>query len=96
MTRSIYAKRFLVGVAVAVAGVMVLLLTALLVGLVGGGIARVGGQAPSPMQPCGGAVVWGNGGYQCDGPLQPDGSFQRCTSVYVLGIGGTSCYTVYP
>lgn len=46
--------------------------------------------------PCGGAVVLGNGGSQCDGPPAPDGSFQRCVSVYVLGIGGWNCYTVYP
>lgn len=74
-----------------------MLLPLLLVGLVGGGIAQVAGRTPPPpLQPCGGAVVWGNGGYQCDGPPGPDGSFQRCTSVYVLGIGGMGCYIVYP
>lgn len=97
MMRSIYVKRLLLGVAAVVGGAMTLLLPLLLVGLVGGGIAQVAGQTPSrPLQPCGGATVGGNGGYQCDGPPGPDGSFQRCTAVYVLGIGGMSCYTVYP
>lgn len=45
---------------------------------------------------CGTAVVWGNGGGQCDGPYYPDGSFQRCVSVYVLGIGGSNCFIVPP
>lgn len=45
---------------------------------------------------CGSAVVWGNGGGQCDGPYYPDGSFQRCVTVYVLGIGGTNCFVVPP
>jgi hypothetical protein len=41
-------------------------------------------------------VVWGNGGGQCDGPFYEDGSFQRCVTVYVLGIGGTNCFLVPP
>jgi hypothetical protein len=45
---------------------------------------------------CGNAVVLGNGGGQCDGPYYADGSFQRCVTVYVLGIGGTNCYIVAP
>jgi hypothetical protein len=61
-------------------------------------LSMVEAQVPPnmPEDGCGGAVVFGNGGSQCDGPVQPDGSFQRCTSVYVLGIGGWSCYMVYP
>ncbi|GAA2550841.1 CDGP domain-containing protein [Mycolicibacterium diernhoferi] len=43
---------------------------------------------------CGNFEVWGNGGGQCDGPFYEDGSFQRCTTVYVLGIGGTQCFIV--
>ena len=87
----------LVGAATIVAGLVGTLLLLLLTGLLFGGIAQVAGKtAPPPLQPCGGAVVFGNGGSQCDGPPGPDGSFQRCTSVYVLGFGGWSCYTVYP
>lgn len=90
-------RHILLGLAAVVAGVLTLLLPLLLVGLLGGGIAQVAGKTPEPpLQPCGGAVVFGNGGSQCDGPVQPDGSFERCTSVYVLGIGGWSCYTVFP
>ena len=64
--------------------------------LVTGVVAVVEAEMRPPTAPCGGAVVFGNGGSQCDGPIAPDGSFQRCTSVYVLGFGGWSCYTVYP
>ncbi len=97
MMRSIYVKRSLLAIATVVAGLMIALVPLLAVGLVSNGIAQVLGKAPPPpLQPCGGAIVWGNGGYQCDGPLRPDGSFERCTSVYVLGIGGMSCYIVYP
>jgi len=87
-------KRIVRGTAI-VLGALATLLAAFL--LVSGGIALVEAQLPPPPgQPCGGAIVWGNGGSQCDGPPAPDGSFQRCTAVYVLGIGGWSCYTVYP
>jgi hypothetical protein len=51
---------------------------------------------PAQADGCGSAVVWGNGGGQCDGPYYPDGSFQRCVSVYVLGIGGSNCFIVPP
>ena len=64
-------------------------------GLFSAGVATA--TAPEAnAQPCGGAVVWGNGGSQCDGPFYADGSFQRCVSVYVLGIGGWNCYIVPP
>ncbi|AFM19031.1 hypothetical protein Mycch_4321 [Mycolicibacterium chubuense NBB4] len=87
-------RRIIIGIGAVVAGL-------LLAGLLFGGIAQVLGkvQHEPPIQatgPCGGAVILGNGGSQCDGPIQPDGSFTRCTSVYVLGFGGWSCYTVYP
>ena len=40
-------------------------------------------------------TVLGNGGGRCDHPSdQPDGSFMRCESVTVFGIGGTNCYRV--
>jgi hypothetical protein len=51
---------------------------------------------PAAADGCGNAVVLGNGGGQCDGPYYADGSFQRCVTVYVLGIGGTNCYLVPP
>ena len=51
---------------------------------------------PAAADGCGNAVVLGNGGGQCDGPFYADGSFQRCVTVYVLGIGGTNCYLVPP
>ncbi|WP_413232422.1 hypothetical protein [Mycolicibacterium sp. 120266] len=53
-------------------------------------------SAPPAAAECGSAVVWGNGGGQCDGPFYPDGSFQRCVTVYVLGIGGSNCFIVPP
>ena len=58
--------------------------------------AGVVAAAPANADGCPNVVVFGNGGGQCDGPFYPDGSFQRCTSVYVLGIGGTNCYIVPP
>lgn len=51
---------------------------------------------PAAADGCGNVVVWGNGGGQCDGPFYADGSFQRCVTVYVLGIGGTNCFVVPP
>jgi hypothetical protein len=88
-------KRILFGIAALFAAVITVLPPLL---LVTGGLSVVEAQVPPniPTDGCGGAVIFGNGGSQCDGPVQPDGSFQRCTSVYVLGIGGWSCYMVYP
>ena len=68
-------------------------LTAGLVTLAGVGAVAV---APTASADCSSAVVWGNGGGQCDGPFYPDGSFQRCVTVYVLGIGGSNCFIVPP
>jgi hypothetical protein len=55
-------------------------------------------SAPSSADPgCSRTVVLGNGNSRCDGPPNPDGSFTRCDTVYVLGrVGGMNCYTVYP
>ena len=52
--------------------------------------------APTARADCNNTMVWGNGGGQCDGPYYSDGSFQRCVTVWVLGIGGTNCYIVPP
>ncbi|XJF15970.1 hypothetical protein V4U86_25960 [Mycobacterium sp. AMU20-3851] len=54
------------------------------------------GTPAASADPCGNFQVWGNGGGQCDGPFYDDGSFQRCTTVFVLGIGGTQCFIVPP
>jgi hypothetical protein len=40
-----------------------------------------------------GWTPWG-GGEICDGPVGPDGNFERCQSVGVLGFGGTNCFIV--
>jgi hypothetical protein len=80
-------KRIMLGILALVAASITVLPPLL---LVTGALSMVEAQVPPyiPADGCGGAVVFGNGGSQCDGRVQPDGSFQRCTSVYVLGIGG--------
>jgi len=40
-----------------------------------------------------GWTPWG-GGEICDGPIAPDGNFQRCQTTGVLGFGGSNCYIV--
>lgn len=40
-------------------------------------------------------MMGGHGGGRCDNPPdQADGSFVRCDTTYVFGIGGTNCYRV--
>ncbi|MEN4475085.1 CDGP domain-containing protein [Mycolicibacterium cosmeticum] len=68
---------------------------AVLVALALSGAGAVASAPPASAE-CGSTVVWGNGGGQCDGPFYPDGSFQRCVTVYVLGIGGSNCFIVPP
>jgi len=59
--------------------------------LAAGGIAFA---APASAGCQAGWTPWG-GGETCDGPIGPDGNFQRCQSVGVLGFGGTiPCFTV--
>lgn len=58
--------------------------------------AGLGFAAPAQAAPCGGGMALGNGGSQCDSEPYADGSFDRCVSVYVLGIGGWNCYRVFP
>ena len=88
-------KRIFIGVA-ALVGALITVFPPLL--LVTSGLSVVEAQTPPniPADGCGGAVVFGNGGSQCDGPVQSDGSFQRCVSVYVLGFGGWNCFPVFP
>ncbi|WP_052960326.1 hypothetical protein [Mycobacterium sp. EPa45] len=88
-------KRTLLVFAAFVGGLITMLPPVL---LVTGALSVVEAQPPPniPTDGCGGAVVFGNGGSQCDGPVQSDGSFQRCVSVYVLGIGGWNCFVVFP
>ena len=87
-------KRIIIGVA-ALVGALITVFPPLL--LATSGLSVVEAQVPPniPTDGCGGAVVFGNGGSQCDGPVQSDGSFQRCVSVYVLGIGGWNCFMVF-
>ena len=66
------------------------------VGLIAWGLTGFATAGPASAQPCGSAVIWGNGGGRCDSAPAPDGSFTRCDTVYVLGIGGTNCYQVPP
>ena len=48
-----------------------------------GGIGAIT-AAPTASAECGNFMMWG----------KADGSFQRCTTVFVFGIGGTNCFTV--
>ena len=65
------------------------------IALLGGGLAVAGPAAADPcVGPSGG--FGGHGGGRCDYPPGPDGSFTRCDTVYVFGVGGTNCYQVPP
>jgi hypothetical protein len=60
-------------------------------GLVASGIALA---APANAGCQSGWTPWG-GGEICDGPIAPDGTFQRCQTVGVLGFGGSMpCFVV--
>lgn len=62
-------------------------------GAVAGGLAVA---APASAEGCAsGNGGWGGGGY-CDGDYWPDGSYEHCVQVYVLGFGGASCNRIYP
>ncbi|HTM86306.1 MAG TPA: hypothetical protein VL179_15665 [Mycobacterium sp.] len=39
----------------------------------------------------GGWTPWG-GSTTCDGPINQDGTFQRCITAGAMGFGGTNCY----
>lgn len=62
--------------------------------LAAGAIALAG---PAAATGCGGGGAGGfGGGSYCDSDYRPDGSYNHCESVYVLGFGGWNCYRVYP
>jgi hypothetical protein len=66
-------------------------LVALAIGaLAASGIALA---APANAGCQGGWTPWG-GGTICDGPVGPDGNFERCQTSGALGFSGTSCYLV--
>ena len=49
----------------------------------------------SPGQ-CAEGYGFGSGGGFCDGPMQANGMWYHCETVYVLGFGGTNCFYVRP
>lgn len=61
-----------------------------------GAIAATEPEAHASPGQCGQGFGFGSGGGFCDGPMQPDGTFHHCETVYVLGFGGTNCFFVRP
>lgn len=61
-------------------------------------VAGVALATPAGAQPCVGSntTFAGHGGGRCDYPPDSDGSFVRCDTVFVFGMGGTNCYRVPP
>lgn len=57
------------------------------------GAVALGAAAPANAGCQGGWTPWG-GGTTCDGPLAPDGTFQRCVTASAVGFGGTNCSLV--
>lgn len=45
---------------------------------------------------CSSGGAWGAFGARCSSAPYPDGSYDQCDQVNVLGFGGTNCYRVYP
>jgi|SRR5271166_2049253 len=60
-----------------------------------GGIALAAPPARACSAGNGGWTPWGGGSY-CDDNAYPDGSYDHCVSVTVLGFGGTQCNRVCP
>lgn len=60
-----------------------------------GGIALAAPPAEACSAGNGGWTPWGGGSY-CDDNAYPDGSYDHCVSVTVLGFGGTQCNRVCP
>lgn len=64
-------------------------LVALAIGaLAASGIALA---APANAGCQGGWTPWG-GGTICDGPVAPNGDFERCQTAGAMGFGGTNCF----
>lgn len=62
--------------------------------LFGAGVLAL--AAPAQAEGCAsGNGGWGGGGY-CDTDYAPDGSYNHCVTVDVMGFGGSQCNRVYP
>lgn len=66
-----------------------------------GALIAAGSLATPQAHAAPGACVYGQGGGfggggYCDGPMQANGTFYHCETVYVLGFGGTNCFFVRP
>jgi hypothetical protein len=72
------------------------LLAASAVIALGGMAVETYDATPSHADGCAGGGGFGGGGGYCDNAWWPDGSYQHCVTVYVLGFGGTSCGRVCP
>ena len=68
-------------------------ITAMLVGAVAAGGIALGSAGPATAGCQSGWTPWG-GGERCDGPIQADGTFQRCDTGGAFGFTTTRCYTV--
>ncbi|MDA4107681.1 CDGP domain-containing protein [Mycolicibacterium holsaticum] len=66
-------------------------LAALGIGALAAGSIALAAPANAGCQ--GGWTPWG-GGTICDGPIAPDGNFERCQTAGALGFGGTNCIIV--
>ena len=71
-----------------------LLLALVLAGWAGAAVVSAPDAGAAPGQCVPSVVVFGSGGGWCDGPIQPDGRWLHCESVYVVGFGGTNCFMV--
>ncbi|MBO0676001.1 hypothetical protein JRC04_00840 [Mycolicibacterium sp. S2-37] len=60
--------------------------------LAAGGLA-LGTATPASAGCQGGWTPWG-GGTTCDGPINQDGSFERCVTAGAMGFSGTNCYVL--
>jgi len=68
-------------------------LVALTISALAASALAVASAAPANAGCQAGWTPWG-GGEICDGPVAPDGNFERCQSTGVLGFGGTNCFIV--
>jgi hypothetical protein len=56
-------------------------------------VAGIASAAPANAGCQAGWTPWG-GGEICDGPVAPDGNFERCQTTGVLGFAGSNCFIV--